>query len=529
MPQSLSPSNALRVPSPRRWSLGQAPPEAKPALVERARKALRAGELRSPTDIADLAKLLFGVSIPTEKFCPGCNPPAWFLAALVLPHPKEVLAWGPRGGGKTTIKAIADVLVMLLYPGVELRHSGATLRQARIAIATAKRCLHQPGIVDRFLAIQDETAWSVRTREGSELQVIVATEHGFSAEHPEGVGYDEVDQMKPFLVEQVAAGLSMRGSTGYGPKDGYASTRVMKGRMVDNLRRRAERTGRPFLVKWCQWEALAPCTYDAPSKTWDRPGELRSCAGCPAELRCAGRARGAKGWQSVQGFIDKIMRIPDAAWVAQFLNGEPSTEFLVYGMFDPALHLRGRKDGRRALRPWPDVPMWASLDLGYEHPMAGHLLQVRVPRLAKSPPTGLVFAEFYERGKQVEDFCSWLDETWPKVGKKPWAIVYDEARPDLGERIARLGWQAFPCDKSNDWVTNLGVIRGLLRGSDGKPHLFLEADETLNLQREFGSYEYRTAPDGSILWSEAPKKQDDDACDSARYGFMAALQSVAWI
>src|SRR6188472_2397696 len=87
---------------------------------------------RSPSNreiLRDLADEM-GVILPSEPVCDGHASPAEILEMWLFDRPDMSLVQGPRGGGKSYLRALATQLESIRYPGLGTRILGGSKAQS---------------------------------------------------------------------------------------------------------------------------------------------------------------------------------------------------------------------------------------------------------------------------------------------------------------------------------------------------------------------------------------------------------------
>jgi len=141
----------------------------------------------------------------------------------------------------------------------------------------------------------------------------------------------------------------------------------------------------------------------------------------------------------------------------------------------------------------PELDYCFGLDFGFNHPNA--LVKVTYD-------DGKLFfkQDFFKSHVTTPELIQAIK---PIVRQK---FVYcDHARPEIIEELRRAGINAYEANKSVkegiDWIRSNRV--------------YLHK-ESLDLQKEFRQYKWKTKPNGEVL--DEPVKMYDDLCDAARYG-----------
>ena len=110
------------------------------------------------------------------------------------------------------------------------------------------------------------------------------------------------------------------------------------------------------VFKWCLWETIEKCTG-------------RECSRCPLWADCGGRAKQAAGYLKIDDCIAQMRRSSRSAWESEMLCIRPSLENIVFGEFDPAIHVR-------PVDYDPNLPLYRTLDFGFVNPFVCLWVQV---------------------------------------------------------------------------------------------------------------------------------------------------------
>jgi hypothetical protein len=110
------------------------------------------------------------------------------------------------------------------------------------------------------------------------------------------------------------------------------------------------------VFKWCVWETIEKCTD-------------RECSQCPLWGDCQGRAKSACGYLKIDDCITQMRRSSRSGWESEMLCLRPSLDNVVFGEFDPALHVR-------PVDYDPNLPLYRTLDFGFVNPFVCLWIQV---------------------------------------------------------------------------------------------------------------------------------------------------------
>jgi phage terminase large subunit len=258
------------------------------------------------------------------------------------------------------------------------------------------------------------------------------------------------------------------------------------------------------------------------------------------------------GHAYIEGKLDKLtgvryLRLRKGLWVA--------AEGLVYENWDPAIHLIDW------FRPPDEWPRYWAVDFGYTHPfVCQHWCEDPDGRL-------ILYREFYRTRRTVdqhaEDILAEVTEPVPDVeqieglpindavnqGRRRWteprprALICDHDAEGRAQLHKHLGMSTTPAKKAITEGVQAVDVR-LRKAGDGKPRMMIMRDSLVRVdenQREAKKPTCFVDEIVGYIWAkgaddkakELPRKEEDDAMDTARY--LAAYRdlrsrpNVRWI
>ncbi|HTL31238.1 MAG TPA: hypothetical protein VL282_18545, partial [Tepidisphaeraceae bacterium] len=135
------------------------------------------------------------LKIPRNPVCVGHNSPFDYLVAAYTEPAKDIVAWAPRGGGKTRLAALATLLDLLHKPGCSVRILGGSLEQS------LKMWEHLlPDLVHYFRDEIDESrvkTRSVTLANKSSAAVLTQSQRAVRGLRVQKMRCDEVELFKP--------------------------------------------------------------------------------------------------------------------------------------------------------------------------------------------------------------------------------------------------------------------------------------------------------------------------------------------
>lgn len=201
-----------------------------------------------------------------------------------------------------------------------------------------------------------------------------------------------------------------------------------------------------------------------------------------------------------KGYMEDLMQRPEA-WRTRFLNGEwGALEGMVYEEFDRRIHVRHIeiKTG------WE---YYLLMDFGFTNPYA--CLIMAFDRIG----TFYILDEYYKARVWIEIHIEHIKNNFMNYDYE--AVIGDAAASENLDKV-RSGLQLKTIPSVKSVIEGINEVSTRLIGSNGVPQLYIDP-RCVNLIREFESYEWKKAPDGSII-PEEPNKINDHALDALRYG-----------
>jgi hypothetical protein len=463
-----------------------------------------------------------GIDIPRTAACADHEAPFQAFADLYFERDLEALWLAPRGGAKTFMAAIWELLSSRFRPGCESLSVAATLEQARRGYQHLTGFLRRDGEEGVDTSLKSETTWANASR----VEIVPGSENAVRGPHPQHVFCDEQEQLEPTVWE--ASRLMSRSKPGIAAQDLVASTRARAHSQMDKLIAEceaAESTGiePPYhLRRWCVLECGQRCeesSCDACSSIvkgkWDS-GEPRTFADA-----CGGKLRRASGWIPLSDLHRTFRTTSRAAWESEMECRRPSSEGLILPDFS-----RDRCCVRNYL-PVPEVgPVYMSVDMGFENPTATIWVQFvtlngkeivadgyeggdrKIPRRAF-----VVFDELFKARLSTAQYVALLKEkeaSWQRetgnfrVAGRFYDVQASQAARDWAEHGVYL--------KNHVSGKNVARTTAFVRelADDG---LLLVDASCVNTIRELESWHYDPYQDG------VPHKRagDDHCADALRY------------
>ena len=348
--------------------------------------ALRRLRPTTREDLKSYVKTFLGIDVPDRRICPDHSSPMdylwhsfsidsglWMKAdspdrvpgktlsnsppsashhqSSIIPHPSgDAVVWANRAGGKTELAAIATLLDAVFKPNCHVRILGGSGEQSSRMYEYLVSFLRR--------GFEESLAGPLRKGKcrflnGSTVEVLTQSATSVRGTHVQKLRCDELEL---FDKEVFAAAKFTTLSTDacVGAMELISTMHRPYGLMQREVAAAAT-TGVP-VFKWCLWETIQRCRD-------------RGCSQCPLWGDCRGRARQACGYLRIDDCITQMRRSSRSAWESEMLCLRPSLESIVFGEFDPALHVR-------PVDYDPNLPLCRSLDFGFVNPFVCLWIQV---------------------------------------------------------------------------------------------------------------------------------------------------------
>lgn len=330
------------------------------AMLRRMRPETRA-------DLKNYVKVFLGIDVPDKCICPGHSSPMDYLwhsfaadcgsdaTTPVRNRPSRIrnadaVVWANRAGGKTELAAVATLLDGVFKPNCQIRILGGSGEQSGRMYQYLTKFL-QNGFDERLAG--PIRKGKCRFINGSAVEVLTQSATSVRGQHVQKLRCDEVEL---FNNEVFAAAKFTTQSTDH-------VTAAME--LISTMHRpygimqrevsAATSSGVP-VFKWCLWETIERCTG-------------RDCSQCPLSGDCQGRAKSACGYLKIDDCITQMRRSSRAGWESEMLCIRPSLDNVVFGEFDPTVHVR-------PVDYDANLPLYRTLDFGFINPFVCLWMQV---------------------------------------------------------------------------------------------------------------------------------------------------------
>lgn len=480
----------------------------RPAKKRNRRPAASLG--RRPANARQLhawVQAVTGLSVPRKAHCPGHAAPFDYLRASFFEEP-DLLVWAGRGGGKTTLAALACLLDALFKAPLTAAVLGGSFEQADRLAGTLRRLLepHEQRLGPRWVRERLELGEAT-------LLTLAQSERAVRGLRVQRLRCDELDLFDP-SVWRAAQFVTRSTDTARASLEVF-STLHRAGGLMDGLvaavggeprsaaagegAAAASAPGKGFrLLRWCLWEVIERC------------GPERSCSRCPLDADCRGVARRAEGFFGIDDAIAIRARVSRAAWESEMLCRRPRADGLVFEEFRRERHVR--PCAYRA-----DWPLYRAIDFGYANPFVCLWMQV-------SPGGGVqVLDEYVRQRRSIAAHAGELLDRERRCGWRPPAATYVDPAGRAHEVATgqacteMLAAEGIWCtSRRSPLGDGLELIRQHLAPAEGPPRLAIDP-RCGALIRSFETYAWARG-------SGVPAKDGaDHAIDALRYFFVNRL------
>ena len=480
---------------------------------------LRRMRPRSREDLKNYVKVFLGIDVPAVTVCPDHASPLdylWHSFAIdfglpiangrltidgesAIPNPQsamqtaDAIVWANRAGGKTELAAVATLLDGLFKPHCQIRILGGSGEQSSRMYEYLTAFLHRG-----FAGVLAEPVRKTGCRfvNGAAVEVLTQSATSVRGQHVQKLRCDEVE----LFDEQVFAAAKFTTisrdnlnaameliSTMHRPY-GIMQREVAAGRQIGTA-----------LFKWCLWETIEKCVG-------------RTCSQCPLWSDCQGRAQRASGYLRIDDCITQMQRSSRAGWEAEMLCIKPSLENVVFGEFDPDVHVR-------AVDYDPNLPLYRTLDFGFVNPFVCLWIQVDGAGCVR------VIDEYVRSRATIDVHAQQLRAQTPCPEERVAATFCDPAGAGAndvtGTSVVRelRGLGIATRYRRSGILEGVELIRRAIRSGDGRSQLMI-SPRCCRLIEALQCYHYPDA--GRTAQGELPLKDGlyDHPIDALRYFFI---------
>ena len=262
----------------------------------------------------------------------------------------DCIVWANRGGGKTQLAAAATLLDCIFKPNCQVRILGGSLEQSK------RMYEYLVNFADTNFAdsVKDRAyVGKCRFKNNSRVEVLTQSARNVRGRHVQKLRCDEVELFDEDIL--TAAHFVPTSKDGILASMEIISTMHRPYGLMQKCVTEAGASKMP-IFKWCLWEVIQKCVD-------------RNCSQCPLWSDCAGKAKNAAGYLSIDDAIAQMQRSSRAAWESEMLCLRPSLENSVFADFDPDIHVKPVKYN-------PNLPLYRAIDFGFVNPFVCLWIQV---------------------------------------------------------------------------------------------------------------------------------------------------------
>jgi hypothetical protein len=461
-----------------------------------------------------------GVTLPTERICPGHSSPLDFVRAWIYDRPDVSVVLGPRGGGKSYLASFATHLDSMRYHFHGTRVLGGSLAQSE-QIYTALRDFER--LSPRVFAAFTRTRALYRT--GSEVAILAASPTSVRGPHVPTLDLDEVDEIDE-EVRDASYGMCME-QRGVRASIRMTSTWHRIGGPMEGLLERG-RAGEFPTFTFCAFEIIERCPEERSGK------ELERCPDCPLLEWChdvapgqTPKAKRANGHYAIDSLIQKVRATSLRVFEADYLCAGPKADGLWFPRFELARHVSVAAEYDEKL------PVHLAVDSGVFTGAAW--FQVRTGNDGCKNVT--VFADYLASDMSAEHQARAVLAVGAQrcEGRfnRGWTDPAGGARNPVGPTVLAcyalvgLHLSPWPVGSVSD---GLERIEGLLTPADGVARLTIHP-RCEHLIKAFRAYRRAKRQGQWMDYPEDPQHPFEDVMDALRGGLAGALgvPSKLWI
>ena len=467
-------------------------------------------------DLKNYVKAFLGIDVPDKRICPDHSSPMdylWHSHAMDLQLPTDELrfqipshqltiadrqsntgaiVWANRAGGKTELAAVATLLDCILKPNCQVRILGGSGEQAGRMYEYLRGFLHNG--FESFLA-GPVLKGKCRFANGSSVEVLTQSATSVRGQHIQKLRCDELELFDEDVF--AAAKFTTQSSTGITASMELISTMHRPYGLMQKVVTSAPQFQTP-IFKWCVWEVIEKCVD-------------RSCSQCPLWPDCQGKAKTASGYLKIDDCIAQMRRASRAGWEAEMLCHRPSLDNVVFGEFDPAVHVQ-------PVDYDPNLPLYRALDFGFVNPFVCLWIQVDRAGVVR------VVDEYVRSRATIDVHVAQMKARTPVPEEQVTATFCDPAGGSLNDitgtsvvrELRALGITVR--SRRSGILEGIELIRRAIRSGDGQS-TFIISPRCPRLIEAMECYHY---PESARIPSELPLKDGlyDHPIDALRYFFI---------
>jgi len=470
------------------------------------RTMLRFVRPRTADELYGYVRGVLGFDVPRVVMQYGMSAPFDYLKHSYFEDsvPRDCIIWANRGGGKTQLGAIATLLDLIFKPGIQIRILGGSLDQSSKMYGYLRLILER----DEF---RDVVAGKITGRKiilanGSAVEVLAQSEQSVRGQRVQKLRCDEVDLFSEDIwkAAQFVTQSAWCGEVFVPGVIEAFSTMHRPFGLMQRLVEESAKQGRK-VFRWGILDVLTRCPA------------ARDCEKCLLLPECEGRAKGSRGFVTIDDAIQQKSRTSHAAWSSEMLCERPSRSDCVYPEFDEDIHV---VDCDLTAAREREVLQVGGMDFGYRNPTVmlwGYVENgVSVGDDAGKGGRLCIVDEHFGSLMTMEEHLLVMEA---KGRVQPDWIGIDPAGYQRHEsdglssavRMKRAGYHLR--SRRSDIAAGIEAVRRRMRGADGRVGLVVHP-RCRRLIKALKQYHY---PVDRPRSNEPVKDGADHGCDALRY------------
>ena len=464
---------------------------------------LRHGSPGTKRDLRNYVKAFLDLDVPDKRLCPDHRSPMdylWYSFALDAPQASgaehrassDAIVWANRGGGKTELAAVATLLDCILKPNCQVRILGGSGEQAGRMYEYLRGFLLNG--FESFLA-GPVLKSKCRFTNGSTVEVLTQSAASVRGQHIQKLRCDELELFDEDVF--AAAKFTTQSTSTVTASMELISTMHRPYGLMQKAVASAPQFQTP-IFKWCVWEVIEKCVD-------------RSCSQCPLWSDCGGKAKAASGYLKIDDCITQMRRASRTGWEAEMLCLRPSLDNVVFGEFDPAVHVQ-------PVDYDPNLPLYRAVDFGFVNPFVCLWIQVDDSGVVR------VVDEYVRSRATIDVHAAQLKARTPVPEEQVAATFCDPAGGSVNDitgtstvrELRALG--IIVRSRRSGILEGIELIRRAIRSGDGQSTLVI-SPRCPRLIEAMECYHY---PETARVPGELPLKDGlyDHPIDALRYFFI---------
>lgn len=457
-------------------------------------------------DLRNYVKVFLGIDVPDKRICPEHHRPMDYLwhafstdFASEAKANADAIVWANRAGGKTELAAVATLLDCVFKPHCRVRILGGSGEQSGRMYEYLTAFLYNG--FEEFLkgpALKTKCRFS----SGSSVEVLTQSATSVRGQHIHKLRCDEVELFDDDVF--AAAKFTTQSTENLVAAMELISTMHRPYGLMQKVVSDADRFD-TLVFKWCMWEVIEKCID-------------RNCSQCPLMEDCRGKAKIADGYLKIDDCITQMRRASRAGFEAEMLCKRPSLENVVFGEFDPSVHVR-------PLDYDPNLPLYRALDFGFVNPFVCLWIQVDTAGVVR------IVDEYVRSRATIDVHVGEIKDRTPGGESSVAATFCDPAGAGVNDvtgtsavrELRAMGIKARY--RRTGILEGIELIRRAVRAGDGKSSLVI-SHRCQRLIEAMRCYHYPEP--GSAAAGELPLKDGvyDHPIDALRYFFVNHTRST---